>query len=357
MRDAFNKRGRDKNVPVLSAAKLAWTLGLSAVGVALIVLLALGVGSGPPGLWQSLRVLVGQLALLDLGHGQASTDSAIVAMRSTRVLLGFFAGAGLAGVGAVLQLLLRNPLADPYVVGVSGGAALGGSLAIIILGQGLWVAPLAFVGAALASFLTLGAARVRGRSADLSVLLVGVVVNAFAAALITLIKTLVAAEKAQEVLFWLVGFIDYARPLNVWIVAIGVLLALGVLQWLSPKLYLMSLGEDSAARLGVDVDRTLIIALAATSLATGVVVSQTGMIGFIGLIVPHALRLVLGPDPRLLVPLSALIGGAALVMMDALTRGLFRVFYSEVPVGALCALIGAPIFIYLLRRALKEQQL
>ena len=336
-------------VRVLTRRALFTWLVLTTLFVLVLLLLALGVGSGAPGFVESMRLI--------FTGGADERSLAILQMRGTRVLLGFFAGAGLAGVGVVLQLLLRNPLADPYVVGVSGGAALSGTLTIMIVGQGPWVAPLALVGAALASFFTLGAARVRGRSADMSVLLIGVVVNAFAAAVITFVKTLVAAEKAQEILFWLVGFIDYAAPINVITVATAVSLSLLVLMWISPHLQLMSLGEDSAARLGVSVDKILFIALAATSLATGAVVSQTGMIGFIGLIVPHALRLIVGPDPRLLLPLSALIGGVSLVLVDALTRALFQLFYSEVPVGAVCALIGAPVFIYLLRRSMREQQL
>lgn len=332
-------------IKTLSGRSLLLRVALAALLTALLIVLALGIGSAQPGFSQSMKILLG------------ATDPrglAILQMRASRVLLAFFAGAGLASVGVVLQLLLRNPLADPYVVGVSGGAALSGTLTIMLLGQGPWVAPLAFVGAALASFVTLGAARVRGRAADMSVLLIGVVVNAFAAALITFVKTLVAAEKAQEILFWLVGFIDYAPAINVASVGLAVGLALLVMMWISPQLQLMSLGQDSAASLGVSVDKMLIIALAATSLSTGAVVSQTGMIGFVGLIVPHALRLWLGPDPRQLLPISALLGGASLVLMDATTRALFRVFYSEVPVGALAALIGAPIFIWLLRRKLRE---
>lgn len=340
---------KSKKIQVLNAQGLLLRVGLTALLVAIVLVLSLGIGSAAPGFLESMQSL--------FSGANDVRSVAILQMRASRVLLGFFAGAGLAGVGVVLQLLLRNPLADPYVVGVSGGAALSGTLTIMLLGQGPWVAPLAFAGAALASFFTLGAARVRGRSADMSVLLIGVVVNAFAAALITFVKTLVAAEKAQEILFWLVGFIDYAAPINVVSVAVAVSLSLAVLMLISPQLQLMSLGEDSAARLGVSVDKILIIALAATSLATGAVVSQTGMIAFVGLIVPHALRLVLGPDPRLLLPISALVGGAALVLVDALTRALFQIFYSEVPVGAVCALIGAPVFIYLLRRKMRELSL
>ena len=202
----------------------------------------------------------------------------------------------------------------------------------------------------------MGATRIGNRPPDVSVLLVGVVVNAFAAAVITFFKTLVAAEKAQEVLFWLVGFVGYSQASTVAIVAVAVLSSVGFLIYLSPRLYLMGLGDSTAARLGVDVERTRTLALLAASLATGAVVAETGLIGFIGLIVPHALRLVIGPDPRVLLPVAALVGGGSLALMDGFTRALFQVFYSEPPVGALCAAFGAPIFVFLLRRHLKGKR-
>lgn len=330
---------------VLTRRRLIGALALGTAALVAALLLAVSIGSGPPGLTDTLTTL--------LSSNADPASVSVLEMRALRVLLGALAGAALAAVGVVLQLLLRNPLADPYVVGVSGGAALFGSLAILFLGAGPWVPAAAFAGAAGATFFTLSAARVGSQPPDVSILLVGVVVNSFAAAVITFLKTLVEAQKAQEVLFWLVGFVGYPRPVTVAIVALFVLSAVGVLIWLSPKLHLMALGDAAAARLGVDVERTRIIALLAASLATGAVVAETGLIGFVGLVVPHALRLLLGPDPRLLLPVAALFGGAALCLTDALTRALFPLFYSETPVGALCAAIGAPIFVVLLRRHLR----
>jgi len=332
----------------LTRQRLVLTLLASAVILALAALVAVGIGSGPPGPIESLWILFGG----DAEH--AST--VVVEVRSLRVAMGILAGGALAAVGVTLQLLLRNPLADPYVVGVSGGAALAGSIAILVVGQGPWVPPAAFAGAAGATFFTLNATRIGNRPPDVSILLVGVVFNAFAAAVITFLKTLVEAQKAQEVLFWLVGFVGYARGSTVIVVALCVAVALGVLIYLSPRLHLLSLGDNAAARLGVNVERTRTIALLAASLATGAVVAETGLIGFVGLIVPHALRIQVGPDPRLLLPASALIGGAALCLVDAFTRSLFMVFSSEPPVGALCAALGAPIFVWLLRRHLRGRR-
>jgi iron complex transport system permease protein len=332
----------------LTPRRLGWIVGGSAVVALLCFVLALGLGSGEPGLLETLSYLS--------GHGVDLSSEAVLGMRAWRVALGFLAGGALAAVGVVLQAVLRNPLADPYVVGVSGGAALTGSLAILLLGQGPWVPPAAFAGAALATFVTLGAARVGNRQPDVSVLLVGVVLNSFASAVITFVKTLVAASKAQEVLFWLVGFVGYARAGSVITIAVAVALSLGVLLWLSPRLHVMALGDAAAARLGVDVERTRTVALLACSLATGAVVAEVGLIGFVGLIVPHALRILVGPDPRILLPVAGLLGGGALVLVDAGTRLLFRVFYSEPPVGALCAAIGAPLFVVLLRRHLRGRR-
>ncbi len=329
----------------LSRRRLVSTVALAALAMIVAALLALGAGSGPPGFVGSLHIAFG---------GDADPAAvAVLQMRAWRVAMGLLAGGALAAVGVVLQLLLRNPLADPYVVGVSGGAALAGSMAIIFIGQGPWVPPAAFAGAAAATFFTLSAARVGNRPPDMSVLLVGVVVNFSAAAVITFFKTLVAASKAQEVLFWLVGFVGYSRGPTVLVIATAVFLSLATMMWLSPRLHVMSLGDHAAARLGIDVDRTRLIALLAASLATGAVVAETGLIGFVGLVVPHAMRLVVGPDPRLLLPVSALVGAAALCLVDASTRLLFTVFFSEPPVGALCAVVGAPIFVLLLRRHLR----
>lgn len=311
----------------------------------LAAIISVGVGSGPFRFSDSITMLFG-------GEADA-TARAVLEVRALRVVMGVLAGLALAATGVVLQIILRNPLADPFVVGVSGGAALFGSLTIILVGQGPWVPPAAFAGAAGATFFTLNAARVGNRPPDVSILLVGVVLNAFSAAIITFVKTLVEAQKAQEVLFWLVGFVGYARGSSVLVVAACVFIAMATLIYLSPKLNIMSLGDTAAARLGVNVERTRFWALLATSLATGAVVAETGLIGFVGLIIPHALRLIVGPDPRILLPVSALVGGGILCLVDAATRALFLVFSSEPPVGALCAAFGAPIFVLLLRRHLR----
>jgi iron complex transport system permease protein len=293
-------------------------------------------------------------ALLDA----ASSDRTIVLdLRFPRVALGIVAGGGLAAVGVAFQAVLRNPLAEPYVLGVSGGAALGATI-VIALGVastsvlGAEVLPLAALVSGLgATALVYALAMRRGPESGTSILLAGVVVNAMASAAITFLKTLVPERIAQDILFWLVGFLDTPAsratlPLMTAYVAIGVFVLLRD----AGRLNLLTLGGEEAHHLGVDVTALERRTLIGCSLVVGAIVSVTGLIGFVGLIVPHALRHLIGPDVRRLLPVSIPAGGAALVTCDALSRLLFHALHTTPPVGAVTALIGGPLFLVLLRR-------
>ncbi len=283
-------------------------------------------------------------------------EADILRARLPRIALGLLAGGGLAATGAALQSLLRNPLADPYILGVSGGAAIGRTLALLVGLGGLGtlgraaVPAVAFAGAMGAVVLIYAIARTGGRATTYSVLLAGVVFNAFAGALIALVEALASPGEARALLFWLMGSLDDAAPAALGIVATYVGLGAILLVGLAPRLNLLALGDEAAASLGVGVERTRLLVYLAGALATGVVVSACGMIGFVGLVVPHALRLVLGPDNRILVPASLLGGGAFLVLCDLVARISYNAFGTEPPVGAITALAGAPFFLYLLRR-------
>lgn len=278
-------------------------------------------------------------------------------VRLPRVLLGVIVGAGLSIAGVALQALLRNPLAEPYVLGVSGGSAFGATIAILLglSGGTLFGAsatPLfALAGGLGATALVHAFASASGGGRSTSFLLAGVVVNAVASAAITFLKTLVAPAKAQELLFWLMGFLDV--PSSASLVALAVYVALGsaMLLYDAARLNVLSLGDDAAEHLGVRVRALEARALFACSLVVGAVVSVTGLIGFVGLLVPHVLRRLLGPDTRLLMPASLLLGGASLVVCDLVSRASFRWLYTEPPVGAVTALIGGPLFLVLLRRS------
>lgn len=287
----------------------------------------------------------------------ASRDHDIVfEVRLPRVLLAALAGAGLSLVGVALQALLRNPLAEPFVLGVSGGAAFGATIAILfgltgatMLGASL-VPIAALAGGAGATVLVHAFATAAPGARSTSVLLSGIVVNAIASAAITFAKTLVAPSKAQELLFWLMGFLDVPSRASLVALAVYTTIGAGILLYDAARLNVLSLGDEAAAHLGIRVRAVEIRTLLASSLVVGAIVSVTGLIGFVGLIVPHLLRRVLGPDTRVLMPASLGLGGAVLVACDLVSRGAFRWLHTEPPVGAVTALIGGPLFLFLLRR-------
>ncbi|MEE8409822.1 MAG: iron ABC transporter permease [Myxococcota bacterium] len=304
-----------------------------------------------------LAVVLVVTVLACLGIGTSSIDllavfhpnRVVTGIRLPRVLLAAMAGAGLAAAGVAFQGILRNPLADPYIVGVSGGAALGGVLALVLGVSAPFALPIfAFSGAVASALLLFALARARGRSDAMTLLLVGVVFNAFAAAVVTFLKTVVSATKAQEILFWLMGVID-VQPLPTLIV-LAAYIAVGsaVLLAAGGALNLLSTSDDEAAALGLPVEKARLIIFLAAALLVGSVVAVAGMIGFVGLVVPHILRRLIGADHRWLMP-AALLGGAIfLVAADAVARLTFYAFGTEVPVGVVTAFTGGPFFLALL---------
>jgi iron complex transport system permease protein len=284
----------------------------------------------------------------------------LFSLRIPRVVLAALVGAALAASGSTLQALMRNPLADPFVLGVSGGAALGATIALALGVTSLAALPgisavsiLALLGAIAATLLVMSIGRIAGRGSPHTTLLAGVIFNAFALAAIIFIKALVAPDKVGEVLFWLAGSLGYEQATTLWANGAVQVLALGLMWTLSGRLNLLTLGDEDAASLGVDVSRTRTLLLLAASLSVSAAVALSGLVGFVGLLVPHLARLVLGPDQRLLLPASALLGAAFLVLADLGARVLFRVFHTEPPVGVITALLGGPAFLALLLRRAK----
>jgi iron complex transport system permease protein len=307
----------------------------------------------------ALAVLLGTepISLVRALSDPASLDHAIVMeARLPRVLLGAVAGGGLAMVGVAFQSILRNPLAEPYVLGVSGGAAVGATAAILVGLTGATVygaslVPLAALAGGLAATAFVYAlARSGGRLTGTSMLLAGVVVNAIAAAAITFAKTLVSATQAQELLIWLMGFLDVPSRLSLGFVTFYVAVGAAVLLRDAARFNLLALGSEGAAHLGVDVEALERRTFLACSCVVGAIVSVTGLIGFVGLIVPHGLRRLFGPDVRGLLPASLFGGAAMLVSCDLLSRLLFRWIHTEPPVGAVTALVGGPVFLVILWR-------
>ena len=308
--------------------------------------------------------LAGGIGQVDWAHAlnnpwdPTNVDAVIVwRSRLPRVMAGMVLGGGLAAVGVVFQAMLRNPLADPYILGVSGGAAIGGTLAIAVIPAGLLahlpgVPLLAFGGALAATTLMWQVARGRHGASPLVVLLGGVVFNAFAGAMVMLVQTVVVARKAQEILFWLLGSLAVETVDGTALAGAGgvVLVGLALVMTAGGQLNALALGDEGALSLGVDVQRLRRRLLLASCFIIGAAVSVGGMIGFVGLIVPHALRLMLGPDHRLLLPAAFLGGGSFLVICDLVGRRLFVVLTTELPVGVITALLGSPVFLYLLWR-------
>jgi iron complex transport system permease protein len=328
---------------VLTARRAAGVLAVLALLVAGSAIA--GLAAGPS------RLRVGQVitALVSPEAPGAASDI-VLRVRLPRVLLSLLVGASLAVSGVLFQALLRNPLADPFVLGVSGGAALGG-IAVLSLGAAAGlshaaVAPAAFAGA-LATTLLLGVVS-GSRASPTSLLLTGVVFNAFASAGIVFLASFAGLTEGASVFLWLIGSLsNQSAGLSIW-VALFLLAGLACALPLARSLNLMTLGEEPAQQLGVDVARVHRVLLVAASLMVGAAVSVAGLIGFVGLIIPHLLRLLIGSDHRLLVPSAALAGGAFLLVCDTAARSLLG--GRELPVGAITSLLGGPVFLWLLRR-------
>lgn len=279
-------------------------------------------------------------------------------IRLPRVFLACIVGAALACSGVVFQAILRNPLADPYILGISSGAGLGSMLAVLAGWTGaFWgLSPMmaaAFIGAMLTVWLVWAIGRVTGRRHVTGLLLAGVVVNAFFSAMIMFLNSIADARELQTTIFWLMGaFAEFSCVLPLMASAFIVIAGIIVLTMMSGRLNILSFGAEDAQSMGVSVERTTFISFACAALITSIAVSLSGLIGFVGLIVPHAVRLVAGPDHRQLIPLSAIIGAAFLVAADTVAR--VAVANELLPVGVVTALAGGPFFLFLLIRYTKS---
>ena len=274
-----------------------------------------------------------------------------VHVRLPRIILAAIVGAALACAGVVFQALLRNPLADPYILGVSSGAGLGVIIAIIGgLTWTLWgrspVAVFAFAGALGTVWLVWFIGRFTGRSHVTGLILAGVVVNAFFSAIIMFLTSVAKSEQVHATIFWLMGNMTEESFIVLWLGAGCVTAGMVVLFFISPQLNALSFGEQDARSMGVNIAGTRTIAFAAAAFITAVAVSLSGLVGFVGLIVPHAVRLVFGPDHRQLLVLSGITGAAFLVAADTLAR--IVVAPAQLPVGVVTAIAGGPLFLLLL---------
>lgn len=293
----------------------------------------------------SFKVSYSEVFASLLGREGAGGD-VVLQLRLPRAIAGFACGGLLALAGALMQVLLRNPLADPYVLGISGGAGVGATFAILIGLPVLGIDGLAFAGALGAMFIVFGLAHGDGSWTQTRLLLTGVIVAAGCGALVALMLAIAEEHKLRGMLFWLMG--DLGQSAQWWPAVLALAVALTLSIPFARELNLLSRGMMQAQALGVAVDRLRYAIYLLASLATAASVTTAGSIGFVGLVVPHLVRLATGNDQRLLLPASVLAGGSLLVLADTLARTIIAP--QQLPVGVLTALIGVPVFLFLLSR-------
>jgi len=337
---------------ILTPARWCVIMGSLSVVALILAVVCLQFGTQYIGLGKLIGVLSSVLFDQPTENEAIKTTSVILLqVRLPRVFLGFLVGVCLASVGVALQALLRNPLADPYVLGVSSGAALGVAVAVLF-GIGATVLAFSllpvcgFLGGLVALLVVYRMAATYDRLPIHSVLLAGVILNAIFSALIMFITSIMEPNRSFGMMAWLMG--SLTAPAYPALAALSVYLSAGLFLLFKQVrvLNILALGEEPARSLGIDTERAKRVIFLVSALLTGAVVSVSGMIGFIGMIIPHAVRLVVGADHRLLLPASALVGGIFLMVADTMARTFF--VPSEVPVGIITALAGGPFFVYLL---------
>ena len=281
-----------------------------------------------------------------LGGGEGMTADIIRELRLPRAVAAFVSGGLLATAGALMQVLLRNPLADPYILGISGGAAVGALLGMTLGVAALAVDALAFGGALTAMLLVFGLAHGDGSWTQTRLLLTGVIVAAGCGAAVSLMLALAPDTRVMSMLFWMMG--DASAAARPWPAALVLVVAVAAVQPFARDLNVLARGELSARALGVQVQRLRMALYVLASLLTATAVTLVGSVGFVGLIIPHLVRLVLGNDQRVLIPAAALAGGTLLTLADTAARTVIAP--QQLPVGVLTALIGVPVFLFLLAR-------
>lgn len=354
-KDNVNERTTtiDRNAPSLernARATLRKTLivcGALAVILILISIVAATMGSERLPVADLLRALF--TGGTTTGALTATQRAILFDIRLPRILLAATVGASLAASGASYQALLRNALAEPYLLGISNGAAVGTMVALVFLGANEWTRPLmAFGGALAATFVVYRLARGRAGATPEKLILAGVIVTTFQSSAIVFITTLMDATRIRSFTFWLLGDLSQATPRSIWIAVVSTVVGVVALTLKARPLNLMMLGERDAFDLGVEVERVRLQVFLAASLLVGVSVALGGSVGYVGLVVPHLVRMSTSGDNRLTIPAAALAGASFVIVADTLARTVIAP--RELPVGAITALIGAPLFIYLLKR-------
>src|SRR5690625_118969 len=336
--------------------KLLFWGGIALSILLLSIIVSVSIGTDRLPLAHVWLVLVHQLPLVGdfvVQLWEPSTEQIILKVRLPRVVLAILVGACLSLAGAGFQGVLRNPLADPYILGVSSGAAVGAAF-IILFGLhttlfGLWTIPIvAFCTALISLFIVLRLANVQGKYQLETIILSGVVVSAFLGSFVSLMVSL-SDKVVNQIVFWLMGSLAMQGWTFTFVLVPYLIIGFIVLIAYSQHLNLFALGERQAAHLGINVNRTRLVILIVSTFITAAAVSIVGTIGFVGLVVPHLVRLIVGPDYRVIIPITAIVGSLYVLWADTLARTLLSP--TEIPLGVVTAFLGAPFFGYLLRRS------
>lgn len=334
-----------------------WKIVIVLLIIILLITIAICTAVGPIQIspLEVYKIIFQKIPFLGNFIGEPSSilnQEVILIVRLPRVLAAALVGTALASSGVVLQGLLRNPMADPFIIGISAGASFGATIAMVfgiglsIFGILYTIPIVAFIGALGTVFLVYNLSKHRDTVSMLTLLLTGVALTSFFSAIVSLIRIL-NSETAPMIVFWLLGSLSMTSWNYVYMVLPFVIIGFCIILYFSRDLNVLSLGEEHAKQLGVDAETLKKILLICVSLITAAAVSISGIIGFIGLIIPHMMRLIVGSDHRILIPSSALTGAIVLILCDTLARTIMSPL--EIPVGILTALLGSPLFIYLLR--------
>ncbi len=343
--------------------KRQYRLGLYVLIIVLFVVMffSCSVGAADIDMVDAFKIILGKIPLvrenIDLGTISSSAMTIVWKIRLPRVLLAMLSGAALALAGTTYQGLFKNPLAEPYILGVSAGAAFGGTLSIVfglskVLGIG-GTSFMAFIGSVLTTFVVYSLGKGRGKMSMTYLILAGVAINSLLSSLISLLMIL-DRTKLDRIVLWTMGSFTGASWEKVLLELIALTIGMVVIYAYSRDLNIILTGEENAKHLGVDVELVKRRLLVVSSFISAVTVSVSGIIGFVGLIIPHGVRLIIGPDHRVLIPYSLVVGAIFLMLTDTLARIIMPPI--EIPVGVITALFGAPFFLYLLLKRKREDR-
>jgi iron complex transport system permease protein len=338
---------------------LRWSIALASLAVALVAtaVVAICIGSVAIPVDRVFQALFSSdlWTVMTGGHASSVDNIIVLEIRLPRILVAALVGASLSIAGVAMQALFRNPMASPYILGLSSGGAFGAAIAIVLgfsLVSGQFAIPImAFLFTFLTMFIVYGISRTKFGVPVTTLLLAGIAVGAFFSALVSLVKYF-SGDKLADIVFWMMGGLWNSNWSLFWMALPFVLVGSLVLLVLAREMNLLMMGEGQAVNLGVNVRQVRLIILIASSLVTAAAVSVSGVIGFVGLIIPHTLRIILGPDNKILLPASVVGGAVFMIITDTIARTIISP--QELPVGIITALLGAPFFLYLLRARKRE---